>query len=69
MAERESIRNVKIRVESDQGDSEPLTEKIVDILEEAGYEVIEWTKPFPVRADPSRERIFLGAIPSKVKGE
>ena len=69
MAERENIRNVKIRVESDQGDSEPLTERIVDILEEAGYEVIEWTKPFPVRADPTRERVFLGAVPSKERGD
>ncbi len=69
MAERENIRNVKIRVESDQGDSEPLTERIVDLLEAAGYEVIEWTKPFPVRADPSRERVFLGAIPAKERGE
>lgn len=64
MAERITLKNVKIRVETELGGSEELAGRISDLLESLGYEVIEWSRPFQMhQPDEGRERTFVGAIP------
>ena len=53
-------RVVKIRVQSTQ--PEMLCGAIIRLLEQGGYETIEWSKEYPVKDDPEVKRVFLTAI-------
>lgn len=63
MAERADLNHVKIRVEAKTRESEKMATVIVEVLEKLGYEVIEWSRPFPMRPpDETRARTYVGAI-------
>lgn len=63
MPEHFDLHHVKIRVEGKPEESEKMTTVIVELLEKLGYEVIEWTRPFPMRPpDDKRARSYVGAI-------
>ena len=53
-------RVVKIRVQGVK--PTPLSEAIIRLLEQGGYETIEWSKEYAVKEDPGVKRVFLTAI-------
>jgi hypothetical protein len=53
-------RVVKIRVQGTHLD--PLCGQIVQLIEQVGFETIEWSKEYPTKEDPSVKRVFLTAI-------
>jgi hypothetical protein len=55
-----SDRVVKIRVQGTQPD--PLCGQIVQLMEQVGFETIEWSKEYPTKEDPNVKRVFLTAI-------
>lgn len=56
---------IKIRVETASGKAENLAGAVVRLLEELGYEVIEWSRGIQLRDDPDRERSFVSANPKR----
>lgn len=53
-------RVVKIRVQGVK--PTPLSGAIIRLLEQGGYETIEWSKEYAVKEDPNVKRVFLTAI-------
>jgi len=55
---------VKIRLIAGVGRAEDLSDKLVDVLEEEGYEVIEQSRPFPCRPpEEDKSRVYISAVP------
>lgn len=52
MPDRKDYRTLKIRVEAQEKESADIAGVVVDSLEKQGYEVLEWSRPFPLRMDP-----------------
>lgn len=55
---------LKIRVEYCQEDNERIAGKVVGLLEHIGFEVHEWTRPFPIKENPNSgiARSYITAI-------
>lgn len=53
-------QKLEIRLMAENEQVEQLAEKIVDLVEADGFEVIEWSKPKPnFKAEPEQSRIYL----------
>ncbi|HLA99549.1 MAG TPA: hypothetical protein VJL34_13940 [Anaerolineales bacterium] len=56
---------VKIRLMAGHGKITEVADKLVGVLEGAGYEVIEWTSPFPCRPpEDDKSRVYISAVPN-----
>lgn len=64
-----NTRTIKVRIEADQQLSEKLAGQFVQMLERLGYEVIEWSRAFPLREDPERARSYVSALPGDKESE
>lgn len=55
---------LKIRVEYSQEDNEKIAGKVVSLLEHIGFEVHEWTRPFPIKENPDSgiARSYITAV-------
>ena len=55
---------VKVRLIAGQGKIQAIADQMVDVLEGAGYEVIELTSPYPCRPpEDDKSRIYISAVP------
>ncbi|HBA90891.1 MAG TPA: hypothetical protein DCZ08_03655 [Anaerolineaceae bacterium] len=55
---------VKVRLIAGQSKIETIADQMVDVLESAGYEVIELTSPYPCRPpEDDKSRIYISAVP------
>jgi len=56
---------VKIRLIAGEERVDEMAERVVKSLEGAGYEVIEWTKPYPCRPpEADKLRVYISAVPN-----
>jgi len=51
MPERKDYQTTKVRVEAQSEESEKVAGLVADVLEKNNYEVLEWSRPFPIRTD------------------
>ncbi|MFA5836206.1 MAG: hypothetical protein WC837_04535 [Bellilinea sp.] len=60
---------VKIRLIAGHGRAEDIADKLVSTLEDAGYEVIELTSPYPCRPpEDDKSRVYISAVPNQTGG-
>lgn len=60
---------VKVRVITDTDDAQRVSERVVQALEEEGFQVIEWTEPIPCKPpDEDKSRVYLTALPNAPLG-
>ncbi|MHB0922661.1 MAG: hypothetical protein ACYC3H_01680 [Bellilinea sp.] len=55
---------VKVRLIAGHDRVKAMAEQMVDNLEKTGYEVIEWTSPYPCRPpEDDKSRVYISAVP------
>lgn len=55
---------VKVRLIATEERLKEIAEQVVNSLESAGYEVIEWTSPYQCRPPESdKSRMYISAVP------
>ena len=64
MPERTNYNRLKIRVEYREEENEKITGAVVSLLEHLRFEVLEWSRPFPIRQDPGSgmARAYITAV-------
>lgn len=64
MPERKEFNRLKVRVEYMEEENEQVTGTIVSLLEKMHFEVLEWSRPFPIKQDPESgmTRSYITAV-------
>lgn len=64
MAERTDYNRLKIRVEYNEKDCEKVSGVLVEVLEHLKFEIIEWSRPFLLRENPTSgiARSYITAV-------
>lgn len=65
---RNDYNRLKIRVEYTAEDNEAVAGAVVSLLEHLHFEVLEWSRPFPIRQDPE-SGLMRSYITAVKKGE